>query len=264
MINYATGGKESFKGKRVAISGSGNVAQYAALKVIELGGTVVSLSDSKGAFIAEGESGITVELIDTVAKLKVERKALADFSAAADHKVKYVGGVRPWKEVGKVDVALPCATQNEVSGDEAEALVKAGCKFIAEGSNMGCTLEAINCFEATRKEKKAEGLWYGPGKAANAGGVAVSGLEMAQNSSRVSWTREEVDERLKGIMKAAFDNCLQTAKEYVTPAEGELPSLVAGANIAGFSKVAAAMKDQVSVLEHSFRMRRNFMLTLTF
>ena len=250
MINYATGGKESFKGKRVAISGSGNVAQYAALKVIELGGTVVSLSDSKGAFIAEGEKGITTELIDTVAQLKVERKALADFSAAADHKVKYVAGVRPWKEVGKIDVALPCATQNEVSGDEAEELVKAGCKFIAEGSNMGCTQEAIDCFECTRKEKKAEGLWYGPGKAANAGGVAVSGLEMAQNSSRVQWTKEEVDEKLKGIMKAAFDNCLLTAKEYVTPAEGELPSLVAGANIAGFRKVAAAMNDQVRILQY--------------
>jgi glutamate dehydrogenase (NADP+) len=245
MINYATGGKEGFKGKRVAISGSGNVAQYAALKVIELGATVISLSDSKGTFVAEGEHGISVDLIHLVANLKVERKALADFSACGDHKVRYIPGVRPWKECGKVDVALPCATQNEVSGDEAEALVHAGCKFIAEGSNMGCTQQAIDCFEATRKEKKAEGVWYGPGKAANSGGVAVSGLEMAQNSSRVKWTREEVDDRLKGIMKSCFDNCLQTAKEYVTPAEGELPSLVAGANIAGFSKVAAAMKDQV-------------------
>src|SRR5215469_667403 len=238
MINYATGGKEGFKDKRVAISGSGNVAQYAALKVIELGGKVVSFSDSKGTFITEGESCLTEQLIDVIAKLKVERKALADLPNPAGHKVRYIPGVRPWKEVGNVDVALPCATQNEVSGEEADALVKAGCKFIAEGSNMGCTQEAIDCFEATRKEKKAEGLWYGPGKAANAGGVAVSGLEMAQNSSRVSWTSQEVDEKLKGIMKSCFDNCLQTAKEYVTPAEGELPSLVAGANIAGFSKVA--------------------------
>jgi len=253
MINYASGGKESFKGKRVCISGSGNVAQYAALKVIELGGTVISLSDSKGAFIAEGEKGITPELIDHVAQLKVERKALADYPACADHKVRYISGVRPWKECGHCDVALPCATQNEVSGEEADGLVKAGCKFIAEGSNMGCTQEAIDCFEGTRKEKKAEGCWYGPGKAANAGGVAVSGLEMAQNSSRVCWTREEVDERLKGIMKACFDNCLQTAKEYCTPAEGELPSLVAGANIAGFRKVAAAMRDQVSFWKHLLR-----------
>lgn len=244
MINYATGGKEGFKGKRVAVSGSGNVAQYAALKAIELGATVVSLSDSKGAFIAEGEEGITSELINGIAKLKVARGSLSDLETASEHKVKYLDGVRPWKEVGKVDVALPCATQNEVSGDEAEALVGAGCKFVAEGSNMGCTQEAINTFEATRKGKKLEGVWYGPGKAANSGGVAVSGLEMAQNSQRMHWTKEEVDEKLKGIMKACFENCLETAKEYVTPGEGELPSLVAGANIAGFRKVAAAMKDQ--------------------
>lgn len=244
MINYASGGKESFKGKRVAISGSGNVAQFAALKVIELGGTVVSLSDSKGALIVEEGSGINADLISEIATLKLARKSLSDLTSIASHKVTYKAGIRPWKEVGKVDVALPCATQNEVSEDEAEALVKAGAKFIAEGSNMGCTQEAITVFETDRKAKKAEGIWYGPGKAANAGGVAVSGLEMAQNSSRVSWTSEEVDAKLADIMKNAFNNCLETAKEYVTPAEGELPSLVAGANIAGFKKVAAAMHDQ--------------------
>jgi len=244
MINYASGGKEGFKGKRVAISGSGNVAQYAALKVIELGGTVVSLSDSKGAFVTEGEAGITPALIDEIAKLKVARGSLSDMKSASEHKVRYIEGARPWTHVGEVDVALPCATQNEVSGEEAEALVKQGAKFIAEGSNMGCTQAAIDTFETTRKEKKSAGVWYGPGKAANSGGVAVSGLEMAQNSQRISWSSEEVDNRLKGIMKACFENCLDTAKEYVTPAEGELPSLVAGANIAGFRKVAAAMKDQ--------------------
>lgn len=244
MINYASGGKESFKGKKVAISGSGNVAQYAALKAIELGATVVSLSDSKGALIVEEGSGITPELVHEIAALKVERKSLSDLAKTSDHKVTYKADVRPWKEVGKVDIALPCATQNEVSEDEAEALVSAGAKFVAEGSNMGCTQEAITVFEKTRKEKKNEGVWYGPGKAANAGGVAVSGLEMAQNSQRISWTSEEVDEKLKGIMKNCFENCLETAKEYVTPAEGEFPSLVAGANIAGFSKVAAAMKAQ--------------------
>lgn len=242
MINYAAGTKDGFKGKRVAISGSGNVAQYAALKVLELGGTVVSLSDSKGAFVSE--EGISEKLVEEVAALKVARKSLSDLSNQSEHKVKYIDGARPWTHVGNVDVALPCATQNEVSGEEAEALVKAGCKFIAEGSNMGCTQEAIDHFEATRKEKKGEGIWYGPGKAANAGGVAVSGLEMAQNSARIKWTREEVDAKLADIMKNCFDNCLETAKEYVTPAEGELPSLVAGANIAGFRKVAAAMKDQ--------------------
>jgi len=241
MIRYATGGKESFAGKRVAISGSGNVAQYAALKVIELGGKVVSLSDSKGSLIATDEAGFSPEHIEAIAALKLQRKAL---TALENHTFKYVEGARPWKEVGNVDIALPSATQNEVSGDEAEALVAAGCKFIAEGSNMGCTQEAIDIFEAHRREKKNDAIWYGPGKAANAGGVAVSGLEMAQNSQRLNWTSEDVDEKLKAIMKDAFENCLNTAKEYVTPAEGEFPSLVAGANIAGFSKVAAAMKDQ--------------------
>ena len=160
MINYASGGKETFAGKKVAISGSGNVAQYAALKVIELGGTVVSLSDSKGAILCE--SGITPDLVHTVAALKVDRKALSDLEK--DSKITYKADVRPWKEVGKVDIALPCATQNEVSGDEAEALVSAGAKFIAEGSNMGCTQEAIEHFEKVRKEKKGEAIWYAPGK----------------------------------------------------------------------------------------------------
>lgn len=244
MIQYASGGKESFSGKRVAISGSGNVAQYAALKVIELGGTVISLSDSKGAIIAEGDKGITPELINTIADLKLKRKALTEIANSSDNNLKYIDGARPWKHVGKVDVVLPSATQNEVSEDEAEALISAGAKFIAEGSNMGCTQEAIDLFEKARKEKKGEAIWYAPGKAANAGGVAVSGLEMAQNSARVKWTSEEVDEKLKGIMKNCFENCLETAKEYVPSAEGEFPSLVAGANIAGFAKVAAAMHDQ--------------------
>jgi glutamate dehydrogenase (NADP+) len=166
MINYASGGKESFSGKKVAISGSGNVAQYAALKVIELGGTVVSLSDSKGSIIAEEGSGITPELITEVQALKVARKSLSDIASASEHKITYKEGVRPWKEV-KVDVALPCATQNEVSGDEAEALASSGAKFVAEGSNMGCTKEAIDVFEKTRKEKKDAGVWYGPGKFAS-------------------------------------------------------------------------------------------------
>ena len=240
MINYASGGKESFAGKRVAISGSGNVAQFAALKVIELGGTVVSFSDSKGALIATDNQGFTSDDIEKIANLKLARKALTELD---NHNYKYVEGARPWKEVGKVDVALPSATQNEVSGEEAEALIEAGCKFIAEGSNMGCTLEAIEAFEKHRKTNGGNAIWYGPGKAANAGGVAVSGLEMAQNSARLKWTSEEVDQKLKDIMKACFENCLETAKEYITPAEGEFPSLVGGANVAGFKKVAAAMHD---------------------
>ncbi|KAI4126899.1 MAG: hypothetical protein LQ347_004804 [Umbilicaria vellea] len=246
MIQYASGGKESFKGKRVAISGSGNVAQYAALKAIELGATVISLSDSKGALIATDEKGITPDEISLIAKLKVERKQLTEIATTSQFKDKYnyVEGARPWTHVEKVDVALPSATQNEVSGEEAEALIKSGAKFIAEGSNMGCSQEAIEVFEANRKSKKGDAIWYAPGKAANAGGVAVSGLEMAQNSQRISWTSEEVDNKLKGIMEECFKNGLQTAKEYVEPAEGEFPSLVAGSNIAGFKKVAAAMFDQ--------------------
>ncbi|OQV05410.1 hypothetical protein CLAIMM_10158 [Cladophialophora immunda] len=229
MIKYASGGTESFSGKKVTISGSGNVAQYAALKVIELGGTVLSLSDSQGAIIATTPQGIDPEMIEIIAKLKVDRKQLSEVAhtSAFSSKVKYIDGARPWLHVGQVDVALPSATQNEVSG-----------------SNMGCTKDAIDAFEAHRNFKKEKWVWYAPGKAANAGGVAVSGLEMAQNSARIKWTAEEVDEKLKLIMKNCFENGLQTAKTYVTPKEDEFPSLVAGSNIAGFTKVAAAMKDQ--------------------
>lgn len=244
MIEWATGGKESFKGKRVAISGSGNVAQYAALKAIELGATIVSLSDSKGSLIATDKEGITPDLVHEIAQLKVERKQLTVL--AKSEKFKFVEGERPWKHCGQVDIALPSATQNEVSKEEADALIKFGCKFVAEGSNMGCEQEAIEVFEKHRSSTKGkEGVWYGPGKAANAGGVAVSGLEMAQNSSRLKWSAQEVDEKLKGIMTACFENCLKTSEEFVKPkTEGELPSLVAGANIAGFSKVAKAMFEQ--------------------
>ncbi|KAM7204140.1 Glutamate/Leucine/Phenylalanine/Valine dehydrogenase domain containing protein [Rhypophila sp. PSN 637] len=235
-------GAGDWKGKRVAISGSGNVAQYAALKCIELGATVVSLSDSKGCLVAEGDHGITPEDVKAIADIKVKRQALTSY----DHqgRLKWIEGARPWLHVGKVDIALPSATQNEISKEEAEGLVAAGCRFVAEGSNMGCTQEAIDVFEAHRKEHKGEAVWYAPGKAANCGGVAVSGLEMAQNSQRLSWTTEEVDEKLKNIMKDCFFEGLETAKKYVETAEGELPSLVAGSNIAGFVKVAQAMQDQ--------------------
>ena len=256
MISKASSGAESFAGKRVIVSGSGNVAQYAALKVIELGGTVLSLSDSVGALISSKE-GITPDQISLVASLKVRRKQLSEIASTDDFKdsTRYVDGARPWTHVGRADVALPCATQNEVSGDEARALVEAGVKFVAEGSNMGCSQDAIDVFEANRREHVTasgsdNGIWYAPGKAANAGGVAVSGLEMAQNSQRISWTKEEVDGKLKGIMEACFLNGVKTAEEYVTDKEGGgkgkggLPSLVAGSNIAGFVKVADAMRDQ--------------------
>ncbi|RLV92226.1 NADP-specific glutamate dehydrogenase [Spathaspora sp. JA1] len=248
MIEKATNGKETFAGKRVAISGSGNVAQYAALKVIELGGKVVSLSDSKGTIVSK--NGITNEQIAAIGAAKIQFKSLEQIieeSASAfsgENSVEYLAGVRPWAKVGQVDIALPSATQNEVSGDEAKALVEAGCKFIAEGSNMGSTKEAIEVFEANR----ANGVWYAPGKAANCGGVAVSGLEMAQNSARVQWTTEEVDAKLKDIMYTCFDNCYETAIKYSTEkSEGVLPSLLKGANIAGFIKVADAMFDQGDV-----------------
>ncbi|KAK3378548.1 NADP-specific glutamate dehydrogenase [Podospora didyma] len=240
MLEYAGAG--GWSGKRVAISGSGNVAQYAALKAIELGATVVSLSDSKGALVAVGDGAVTPADIEAIMDLKVKRQSLTAYSSNAG--LKYIEGARPWLHVGKVDIVLPCATQNEVSKEEAEGVVAAGARFVAEGSNMGCTQEAINVFEAERKEKKGEAIWYAPGKAANCGGVAVSGLEMAQNSQRLQWTSEEVDQKLKDIMKNAFTLGLNTAKEYVKSVEGELPSLVAGSNIAGFVKVAKAMHDQ--------------------
>ena len=169
MIQYASGGKESFQGKRVAISGSGNVAQYAALKVIELGGTVISLSDSKGSLVATGEKGVTPDEVALIAQLKVNRKSLTEIAESDNFKSKftYVDGARPWTHVGKVDVALPSATQNEVSGDEAKALIEAGAKFVAEGSNMGCTQEAIDIFEDHRRSKKGEAIWYAPGTSSN-------------------------------------------------------------------------------------------------
>ncbi|KAL6402467.1 NADP-specific glutamate dehydrogenase [Ilyonectria robusta] len=240
MLEHA--GRGTFEGKRVAISGSGNVAQYAALKVMELGGTVVSLSDSKGALVAGDSASFTPEHIAAIADIKINRKALTDFKH--DGQFTYLEGARPWVHVGKVDIALPSATQNEVSKEEAEALVAAGAFIVAEGSNMGCTQDAIDVFEAHRKEKGTEALWYAPGKASNCGGVAVSGLEMAQNSQRLAWTSEEVDAKLKGIMKDAFNVGLSAAQKYVEAKEGELPSLVAGSNIAGFIKVAEAMHDQ--------------------
>ena len=240
MLDYAGAG--GWSGKRVAISGSGNVAQYAALKCIELGATVVSLSDSAGSLVAQGEHVITPEDIEAIAEIKVKRQPLSTYKCG--DKFKYLPDARPWLHVGKVDVALPSATQNEVSKEEAEALVACGARFIAEGSNMGCTQEAIDVFEAHRKANKRDAMWYAPGKAANCGGVAVSGLEMAQNSQRLTWTSEEVDEKLKGVMKNAFLNGLKTAMAYVDTAEDELPSLMAGSNIAGFIKVVEAMRDQ--------------------
>ena len=218
---------ESFAGKTVAVSGSGNVAQYAVEKVNQLGGTVVTLSDSNGTIV--DKNGISGEKWEYLMELKnVRRGRIKDY---ADHfKCEYFEGMRPW--FVKCDVALPCATQNEVSGQDAEMLVKNGCTCVSEGANMPTTLEGVETFLSHK-------ILYGPGKAANAGGVAVSGLEMSQNSLRLSWTREEVDERLHGIMRAIHKASLETSKEF-----GDRGNYVLGANIAGFIKVADTMIDQ--------------------
>jgi glutamate dehydrogenase/leucine dehydrogenase len=219
--------KESFKGKLVAVSGSGNVAQYAIEKVTQLGGKVVTLSDSNGSIY--DKDGIDAEKLAFVLDLKnVKRGRIKDYLNKYKS-AEYLEGKRPWSV--KCDVALPSATQNEIDKQDAEALVKNGCMCVSEGANMPSTPEAVEVF------LKAKTL-YGPGKAANAGGVATSGLEMSQNSMRMSWSREEVDQKLNGIMKAIHTTCVRYGKE------GDFVNYVNGANIGGFLKVADAMLDQ--------------------
>jgi glutamate dehydrogenase/leucine dehydrogenase len=219
--------KQSFSGKTVAISGSGNVAQYATEKCIQLGAKVVTLSDSNG-FILD-EKGITPERLAFVLDLKnVKRGRIKEY--ADKFGCKYVEGKKPWGV--KCDIALPCATQNEIDGNDAKTLVSNGCFCVGEGANMPSTPEAVDVFLGKK-------VLYGPGKATNAGGVAVSGLEMSQNSMRLSWTREEVDKRLReNIMRPIHEQCVQYGKE------GDFVNYVNGANIAGFVKVADAMLDQ--------------------
>ena len=218
---------ESFKGKIVAISGSGNVAQFAAEKVIEFGGKVVTLSDSSG-FIYDSE-GIDKEKLNYVMDLKnIHRGRIKEY--AEKYGCEYHASLRPWSV--KCDVALPCATENEISGEEAVILLKNGCKVISEGANMPSTPEAVDEFHRAR-------ILYAPGKAANAGGVAVSGLEMTQNSMRLNWTRDEVDGRLHTIMKSIHEMCVK----YGQHNDGWV-NYVDGANIAGFVKVAKAMMAQ--------------------
>ncbi len=216
----------SFKGKTVAISGSGNVAQYATEKVNQLGGKVVTLSDSNGTIY--DPNGIDNKKLDFILELKnVKRGRIKEY--ADKYKVEYWEGERPWK--AKCDVALPCATQNEISEKDAETLVKNGCICVSEGANMPSEPGAIDVYLKSK-------VLYGPGKAANAGGVAVSGLEMSQNSMRLSWSREEVDQKLHGIMKDIHSTCVKYGKE------GNFINYVKGANIGGFIKVADAMLDQ--------------------
>eukprot|EP00040_Diaphanoeca_grandis_P017873 m.93960 g.93960 ORF g.93960 m.93960 type:complete len:473 (-) comp26665_c0_seq1:188-1606(-) len=226
----------TLKGKRVAISGSGNVAQHAAEKCIELGAVVVTMSDSSG-FIYQ-KNGISKEDLSNIMALKNKKRGRLSVYANGNNNCEYFERESPWKRVENVDVALPCATQNELDDTDATALVEHGCKFVVEGANMPSTPEAIAVV------LRHPSVFYGPSKAANAGGVAVSGLEMAQDSSRLQWTREEVDAKLRSIMKNIFADCINAAAKYSARGEDDLQ---AGANIAGFLKVADAMIAQGSV-----------------
>ena len=218
----------SLEGKKVLISGSGNVAQYATEKCIQLGAKVLTLSDSDG-YIYDPD-GIDRAKLDYVMELKnVERGRIKEYVEEYPNAV-YHAGERPWGE--KADIALPCATQNEINGEQAQTLVNNGVFAVAEGANMPSTPEAVKAFQDAK-------ILYAPGKASNAGGVAVSGLEMSQNSERLSWTSEEVDNRLKLIMKDIHENCVK----YGTHPDGYI-NYVKGANVAGFMKVAKAMMAQ--------------------
>jgi glutamate dehydrogenase (NADP+) len=219
-----------FKGKVVAVSGAGNVSQYAVEKVNQLGGKVITLCDSNATIVDDG--GICGEKFDYVMELKNVKRGRIKEYADKFGTVCYMGD-NVWdviREQGiKVDVALPCATQNELDGKNAEALVKNGCICVAEGANMPSTPEAVKVFQENN-------VLFGPGKAANAGGVSVSGLEMSQNSLKLSWSKEEVDKMLLDIMKSIHKSCIEAGEAY-----GKKGDYVAGANIAGFLKVAKAM-----------------------
>jgi glutamate dehydrogenase (NADP+) len=216
----------SLKGKVCAVSGSGNVAQYTVEKLLQLGAKVVTLSDSDGFIYDAG--GIDQKELKCVLDLKNVRRGRIK-ECAKEFKCEYFENKKPWQV--KCDVAFPSATQNEISGEDAKALVKNGCIAVGEGANMPTTPEGIGVFQKAR-------ILYAPGKAANAGGVATSGLEMSQNSMRLSWSREEVDKRLHDIMIAIHENCVRYGKE------GDYIDYVKGANIAGFVKVADAMMAQ--------------------
>ena len=219
---------DSFEGKKVVISGSGNVAQYAAEKAIELGAKVVTLSDSAGYI--HDEDGINIEKLKHVMFLKNEKRGRISEYLEKYPNAKFVAGKRPWSVA--CDIALPCATQNELDGEEAKELVKNGCMCVSEGANMPSTPEAIHEFQKAK-------ILFAPGKASNAGGVATSGLEMSQNSLRLSWTRKEVDDKLQVIMEDIHDSCVQ----YGENEDGSI-DYIKGANIAGFVKVADAMLAQ--------------------
>ena len=219
---------DSFNGKVVAVSGSGNVAQYACEKATQLGAKVVTMSDSEG-YIYDAD-GIDAGKLAYVMELKNVRRGRISEYVATYPSAKFISGKRPWEV--KVDIALPCATQNELNGDEAKVLVSNGVICVAEGANMPSTPEAITAFQDAK-------VLFSPGKASNAGGVATSGLEMSQNSLRLSWPAEEVDQRLHGLMVSIHEACVKYGKD----ASGNV-DYVKGANVAGFVKVADAMIDQ--------------------
>lgn len=215
------------KGKRVLVSGAGNVAQYTIEKLLQLEAIPVSCSDSDG-YVYDPD-GITMEKLDYIKELKnIERGRIKEY--AEKYGVKYVAGAKPWFE--KADIATPCATQNEINGEAAQALIDNGVIAVSEGANMPSTPEAVKIFQDAK-------ILYCPGKASNAGGVAVSGLEMTQNSERLKWSREEVDAKLHAIMNDIHDNCVK----YGTQADGYI-NYVKGANVAGFLKVAKAIMAQ--------------------
>lgn len=217
---------DSVDGKRVAISGSGNVAQYAARKALELGGKVVSMSDSSGTL--HMPDGMTIDQWYFLAHLKNEKRGRLD-EMATEMNLPWQGGANPWSL--PCDIALPCATQNELHAEDARQLIANGCICVAEGANMPSTLPALEVF-------REAGILFAPGKASNAGGVSVSGLEMSQNSLRLSWSEGEVDERLHRIMQRIHHSCMEYGSE-----RGKV-DYVNGANIAGFVKVADAMMAQ--------------------
>ena len=223
---------DNFEGKVCSVSGSGNVATYAAQKLIQLGAKVVTLSDSDG-YIYD-EEGITQKKLDWVKKLKGEKRGRISEYVKKFPNAKYYAGKKVWEV--KVDCAFPCATQNELLGEDAEKLLKNGVKLVAEGANMPSNIDAVNKFLAAK-------ILYAPGKASNAGGVATSGLEMSQNSERLSWSAEEVDEKLHQIMINIHNNAYDTAVKFGAK-DGNWVNYVAGANIAGFVKVANAMVAQ--------------------
>ena len=219
---------ECLEGKRCVISGSGNVASFAAKKLMELGASVLTLSDRSGAIYAK--NGLTNEMLEEIMDLKtVKRGELSEFKAKG---VKFIAKANSWQVADALDCAFPCARQNELDAKDAAYLLKHGCTLVGEGANMPSTPDAVSAFQKAK-------VMFSPGKASNAGGVATSGQEMSQNSGRLSWTREEVDAKLKGIMKAIHDNAWEAAAKY-----GHKGDYVMGANIAGFVKVADAMVAQ--------------------